>query len=164
LGIEYAIAIDGGNMFIANTLSGTISEYTTSGTLVNASLISGLNNHPFGIAIDSGNLYIASREGGTVGEYTESGATVNASLISGLNGPVGVAIVGGNMYVSSYGSGSVGEYTLSGTAVNTSLIPHDLNGPYGIVVVAEAPESASASLLIGGLGVIGLLQFRRKLA
>jgi flagellar biosynthetic protein FlhB len=34
--------------------------------------------------------------------------------------------------------------------------------PDGIAVVAEVPEPASASLLIGGLGMIGFLRFRRR--
>ena len=148
-------------IYVANYYASTISEYSTSGTLLNASLISGVND-PLDIAINGGNLYIASRGSGTVGEYTESGTAVNASLISGLNEPVGVDIVGGDLYVSSFGSESVGEYTLSGTAVNASLVPSGLSGPYGIAVVAEVPEPASASLLIGGLGMIGFLRFRRR--
>ena len=39
--------------------NGTIGEYTTSGAVVNASLVSGLN-YPFGIAVSGSNLFVAN--------------------------------------------------------------------------------------------------------
>lgn len=46
------LAVDGGNLFVTNSTTGTIGEYNTStGTAVNAALVSGLNN-PYGIAIE----------------------------------------------------------------------------------------------------------------
>jgi hypothetical protein len=44
------LAVSGSNLFVVNQGNGTISEYTTSGAVVNASLISGLSS-PGGIAI-----------------------------------------------------------------------------------------------------------------
>ena len=46
----WGIAVDGSDLFVVNNGNGTIGEYTTSGAVVNASLISGLND-PMGIAI-----------------------------------------------------------------------------------------------------------------
>jgi glutamate synthase domain-containing protein 3 len=91
LGYPYAIAISGSDLFVANLTSNTVGEYTTSGAVVNASLISGLSG-PFGIAISGSNLFVVNYDTGTVGEYTTSGAVVNASLISDLSDPTGIAI------------------------------------------------------------------------
>lgn len=74
------------NIYVVNNGSGTIGEYTGSGSTVNGSLVSGLSG-PQGIVISGNDMFVANRTTGTIGEYTTSGATVNASLISGLNGP-----------------------------------------------------------------------------
>jgi len=60
-------------IFVTNTGSGTIGEYTTSGVPVNPALISGLN-YPVGIALSGGNLFVANGLGSTIGKYTTSGA------------------------------------------------------------------------------------------
>jgi DNA-binding beta-propeller fold protein YncE len=87
------IAISGGNLFVTDSVTGTIGEYNaTTGAIVDAALISGLNG-PNGIAVSGGNLFVTNFQTGTIGEYTISGETVNASLISGLNEPTDIAIV-----------------------------------------------------------------------
>jgi hypothetical protein len=84
-------------LFVVNFEAGTIGEYTTSGTTVNASLIAGLNSPVF-VAIDAiGNVFVTEQDSGvpgsgTVGEYTTSGAAVNATLITGLTDPNGIAV------------------------------------------------------------------------
>ncbi len=47
----WGIAVSGSHIFVANNYNGTIGEYGTDGTTVNASLISGLNNRPYGIVV-----------------------------------------------------------------------------------------------------------------
>ena len=90
-------AAHGQDMYVTNSSSDTIGEYTLSGAVVNASLVSGLR-YPMGIVLSGSNLFVANNAYGnspmTIGEYTTSGGTVNASLISGLNGPVGIAVSG----------------------------------------------------------------------
>jgi uncharacterized protein YjiK len=75
-----------------NRAAGTISEYTTSGTLVNSALVKGLHG-PEDIAVSGGDLFVVNHATGTIGEYTTSGALVNSALVSGLHGPEGIAIV-----------------------------------------------------------------------
>ena len=65
-------------IFVANNGTNTISEYTTSGALVNYALVSGLSS-PYGIAVSGTKLFVANSYNGTIGEYTTSGATVNAA-------------------------------------------------------------------------------------
>jgi len=124
-------------LFVGNTGccsdpgSDEIGEYTTSGTTVNASLITGLND-TFSIAVSGSNLFVSNSVSGTIGEYTTSGATVNASLITGLNDPAGIVVAGSNLFVASRitfggnptGTGTIGEYTTSGTTVNAGRIRH----------------------------------------
>ena len=89
------IAVSGNDLFIASFSSQehsyVIGEYTTSGSTVNASLITGFDASQ-GIAISGNNLFVSNTGDGTVGEYTTSGATVNTSLISGLGTPYGIVI------------------------------------------------------------------------
>jgi len=66
------MTISGGNLFVVNAASGTVGEYTSSGGVVNASLISGLNNPSF-ITSSGSNLFVTFPSLGTVGEYTTSG-------------------------------------------------------------------------------------------
>ena len=68
-----------------------IGEYTTSGGVVNASLIN--LGPPIGavsLALDgAGHLFAATT---VLREYTTAGATVNASLVTGLDNPWGLAV------------------------------------------------------------------------
>jgi hypothetical protein len=110
-----------GQIFVANSLNGTISEYSTSGTTISAALVSGLSN-PSDIAVSGSDLFVTNYSAGTIGEYTTSGGTVSTDLVSGLNGPIGVAVSGSDLFVANYGSGTIGEYTTSGGQVTTSLV------------------------------------------
>ncbi len=80
-----SMAISGNDLFVVDNANNRISEYTTSGQLVNASLISGLY-YPTGMTISGNDLFV-SNSNGTVGKYTLAGGTVNAALIQGLHSP-----------------------------------------------------------------------------
>ena len=110
--------------------NGTISEYTTSGSTVSASLVAGLTD-PSGIAVSGSDVFVTNSNG-TIGEYTTSGATVNASLVSGLSNPLAIAVSGSDLFVTN-SNGTIGEYTTSGATVNASLVT-GLSTPSGITV------------------------------
>ena len=81
-----------GQLFVASDSSGTIGEYTTSGTTVNGSLISGLHD-PFSLGVLGNDLFVAYYFGGdNIGEYTTSGTTVNAELIVAPAGFTSLAV------------------------------------------------------------------------
>jgi len=114
-------------IFVANSSAGTIGAYNRDGTVINASLISGLTN-PGDIVVSGPNLFVVNQYSGTsvIGEYTTSGATVYATLItspygSGAGG-VHIALSGSNLFIANGISGTVAEYTTSGALVNPSLI------------------------------------------
>jgi streptogramin lyase len=83
----------GDTIYVTNYNTGTIGEYdTTTGAVVNASLVSGLNG-PAAIAVCGSNLFVTNAGSGTIGEYdATTGAVVNASLVSGLSYPGGIAV------------------------------------------------------------------------
>lgn len=141
------IAYSGGNLFVsygsgAHGGSG-VAEYSTSGTPVNATLISGLTGTMGGLAISGGDIFLANYTAGTIGEYDLNGNPINASLITGLDHPVAIAISSDDIYVvnANGSSSSVGEYDLSGTPVNGSLIT-------GLGIPITSPE-------VGGIAISG---------
>jgi hypothetical protein len=116
---------------------GTVSEYSTSGTLINSSVLTGLYE-PFGLVASGNDLFVSESNGpGTVGEYTTSGGTVNASLITGLGFSRGIASFGSNLYVAS-SNGTIGEYTIDATngtvtSSNASLVT-GLSDPFNLAL------------------------------
>ncbi|HUA66426.1 MAG TPA: PEP-CTERM sorting domain-containing protein, partial [Alphaproteobacteria bacterium] len=87
----YDIGISGNDLFIPSYQNNVIGEYTTSGGVVDASLITGLSS-PQGLAILGNDLFVINQGTSSVGEYTLSGGTVSASLITGLDGPTYIAV------------------------------------------------------------------------
>ncbi len=132
------MALDGnGHIFVANFYGSNIAEYATSGTVVNASLISfAAPSEVTSLALDGqGHLFVARYSTGTIGEYTTAGAPVHASLITGLHLPTAIALDGqGDLFVSNESNSTIGEYTTSGGVVNASLI--NLGPPIGAVSLA----------------------------
>jgi hypothetical protein len=90
------LAVSGSDLYVVQ--SSAIGKYSISGSVENASLITGLQS-PFGIAVDGSELYVSDFfPTSRVGAYTTSGATVNASLITaGLNRPYGIAVTSSNL-------------------------------------------------------------------
>ena len=156
LSFPNGMALDGnGNIYIASGQK--IKKYTTSGQLVNASLIS--VSSPYGVAVDTnGYLYVSSYYAGIVGKYLTDGTVVNASLITGLTNACSITIGGnGHLYVgcqgvgpsNGRGLGTIGEYTASGDAVNATLI-NGLSSPYYVTIISTpkfALPSPVASLI-----------------
>src|SRR5665213_2142297 len=138
------------NIFVANQGSTTVSEFNSSGTVLNASFAAGLEE-PGGLAFDSsGDLYAANTASGTVSEFNSSGTLLHASFASGLSGPYGLANE----------SGTVSEFNSSGTLINTISDP-SLHGP-GFIAISPtpAPEPSTWALLAAGMAV--LLGLRRR--
>jgi len=121
----------GGYIYVVNYGSNTIGEYTTSGGVVNAALISGLHQ-PSGIAVSGSNLYVTNEHASSItgeppgiGKYTTSGAVVNTSLVTDLNWPFAIAASEPYLFVTRLynpAHSAVAKYTTSGTLVNDSLL------------------------------------------
>jgi hypothetical protein len=124
-----AIAVFGNDLIFSNNTQGagmSISECTTSGTLLTTSLVPSLgpNGEGFGdgMAVSGTNLFVSVGGNGNnqIAEYTTSGVLLNNSLIPGV-GTSGFALSGSNIFVSDASSNDIGEYTTSGGTVNTNI-------------------------------------------
>ena len=108
-----AVLAVNGKVFIGNS-SNQISEYNAStGALINASFISGLN-FPLGMAVSGNNFYVANYEGDSIGLYdATTGLPINSSFITGLGYPVAIAISGNNLFVTNNYDNSDGDVYIS---------------------------------------------------
>src|SRR6266496_3154496 len=115
----------GAQIFVVNSQTGAIGEYTTSGATVNPALITTVGSPlPAGIAVSGRDLFVSisnvTSESGRIGKFTTSGATVSPNLIPGLSIPLGIAVSGDDLFVVDWGAGKIGKYTTSGAIVNAS--------------------------------------------
>lgn len=80
-----AFAVDKSGYIYADNGNGGVSKYTMTGTLVDASLISGLPSSLSDITVDAnGNVFLLM--GNSIAEYSSSGLLIKSSIISGLQG------------------------------------------------------------------------------
>src|SRR5208283_1975807 len=123
------IVVVGSNLLVANGTTNTVSEYTTAGSAVNISFITGLSV-PFGLAVNGNNLFVANygngEDGtGTVSEYNATtGALINASFITGLSGPYGIALA--NVGVDHFAVSTASTAT-AGSAFSFTVTAQDIN-------------------------------------
>jgi flagellar basal body rod protein FlgG len=165
------ITVIGNDMFVVNQYSGSVAEYTTSGSLVNGSLISSGLNNPWGLSSSGGNLYVANQATSVIDEYNTSGSLLNAVTTTGT--PPDSAESGGDIFIPSPVSG-VSEYNSSGTLVNSFptapsifdmailgndiFIPSNVNGTIGEYTLSG--QVINATLITGldapeGLAITG---------
>ncbi len=148
------VAAQADQIYVANDNGfagdGSLGQYSTSGTIINSSLIpAGGLYLPQQMAVSGTNIFIGEAGINSIGEYTTSGATVNASLITGLNGPIGIVLSGTNLFVANNGGGTIGEYSTSGATITNSLVT-GLTNPQGLALYGT-------NLFVGntGTGVVG---------
>jgi hypothetical protein len=117
------LVVSGSDLFVEyNGVNGTtIGEYTTSGVLLNPSVVPptvGLTD----FVVSGSDVFVTNAGASTVAEYTTSGATVNASLIWESDNAQEIAVSGSDLFVTVPISGMIDEYTTSGTLLNASFI------------------------------------------
>ncbi|HTV48363.1 MAG TPA: PEP-CTERM sorting domain-containing protein [Phycisphaerae bacterium] len=142
LSTPLGLAIYGTKMFVANYGNNEISEYTTSGTLLNIAFISGLSG-PSSVAISPNGEYLFVGNIGSSGTYSGKVAVYNiistptlVDAFSVPHSPFGIAAADNDadIYVTSNPGDSISEYSLSGSLVNTfgSSGTDTLDEAYGI--------------------------------
>jgi DNA-binding beta-propeller fold protein YncE len=84
-----ALAVSGNRLFVSDSNTNTIGEYTTSGVAVNTFLVTGLTDYTTDLAVAGDKLYFLNRNHGTIGVYDLTTSALNLSLVTGLgNGSV----------------------------------------------------------------------------
>jgi DNA-binding beta-propeller fold protein YncE len=129
------VAVDGaGNVYIANTGSNIIEEWTVANNTVTTLVSSGFSR-PSGVAVDgAGNVYFANYGSNTIEEWMPANNTVTTLVSSNLSQPVGVAVDGaGNVYFANSGSNTIQKWTAANGNV-TTLASSGLSNPYGVAV------------------------------
>jgi streptogramin lyase len=121
----YGVAIDAaGNAWIANESGTTVSELSTTGSLLASPTAIGLVG-PQGIAVDpSGNVWVANTAGNSVVRFTIAAGLVsgNSSFTAGgITAPTAIAMdSAGNAFVSNFNGNSVTKLTSAGAAASGS--------------------------------------------
>ncbi len=164
------IAVSGGNVFISNPAADTISKYTTDGTLVNASLVTGLW-YPYGIVASGGDVYVANTYPyGQIGEYTTDGAPVNTNLFQTGSYPAhyvhALGMFGGNLFTLDDATGAIGEYDAATGTYNADLVTGlGLGWGNSMAIEAAVPEPATIIVwsLLGAFAItVSLRRWRRS--
>jgi streptogramin lyase len=123
------IALDGsGDAWVANAGGNSITELSSTGTLLTGAAGYTGNNSIFGaqaVAADtSGNVWVADTLLSSIVKLTVSGGVVQSSTsytAGGISGPTAIAIDNqNNVWVSNFAGGSVTELNGSGTPVGSS--------------------------------------------
>jgi 6-phosphogluconolactonase (cycloisomerase 2 family) len=121
----HEMAIEGNYLFFGNdNTTGTVSEYTTSGSLISSSAVSiGSGGDINAVAVSGNDLFVANYSNGQIGEYSVGAAgalsTVNADLITvPVGGAWALAVSGSDLYVSDDSvSNTVYAYSLTTDAL-----------------------------------------------
>jgi PQQ-like domain len=120
----YGVTDDGsGDLFVAQTDSGTIGEYTTSGTTVSTSFITGLGPVR-DVAYSNGILYSID-DNGTVDAFdAKTGSVIADSFVQIPSGSgSGIAVLGTTLFVSDPTNGTIGTYNaITGAVINGSFL------------------------------------------
>ena len=149
------VAVNGaGNVFIPDTDSNAILEWSAATqkltTVVSAGLIT-----PVGVAVDpSGNLYIADTGDKTIKEWNASTGKLT-TLVSGLTLPFSVALdTSGNVYIADSGTvhntiSTIKEWNVA-TQTLTTLVSSGLIDPEAVAV----DSSGNVYIADSGAGAI----------
>jgi hypothetical protein len=118
--------------------SGFVSAYSTSGTLLNASLITGLST-PEDMIVQGNSLYVTNGGANEVSQYALSNGGATATLTKAnfiatgsKTDPIAVAFTGSNFLVAQ--GNKIGEFDSTGAVINASFISAGLNEPSAILV------------------------------
>jgi len=144
----FGVAVDhAGNVYIADSGSNTITEWSPVSNTLTTLVSSGLSS-PGGVAVDgAGNVYIADTGNGAIKEWLVANSNVIILVSSGLSSPQGVAVDAmGNVFIADTSDGDIKERGVATGNVTTLL--SGLNAPYSVAVDAAGNVYATCSGII----------------
>lgn len=161
-GVVTAVAVVNGTLLVADGLSSNVSQYSDSGTLLNAAFIADTHGAA-GFSMIGGDVFVLDNNGnyfgGGVGEYAQSGESVNSELVTGLMYPCCFAAIGDKLLIGDRSSGLISEYSSSGVLINRQFAPV---GSYLTGIAVSVPESGTfAMLLLGLFFIVGVCRVRQ---
>jgi cyclophilin family peptidyl-prolyl cis-trans isomerase len=130
-----SVAVDGsGNVYMVESINGTVMEWLKSSNTVITLVSSGLN-FPEGVAVDaSGNIYIADFNNNAIKEWVRATNNVITLVSTGLADPFGVAVDGsGNVYIADTANRAIKEW-VAATKTVTTLVSSGLGHAEGVTV------------------------------
>ena len=135
------LAIDaGGNVWVTNSASGTITELTHAGTLVPGSPFASTASAPSAIAIDAtGGAWIASKGSNTLIRMSDAGIPTATVADGGLNASNSVYIdASGNVFASNSGANTVSKFNYAGIALSaTGFTESATSKPLAVAISAR---------------------------
>jgi WD40 repeat protein len=150
-------------IFVADpNTPGAVRSYNIDGTLLNSSLVSGLNYE--GLALSGSSLYVTYAGGtansGEIKKITLDGTGAVSSsgffaLGGGLNSPWSLAVTSTNVLVADFNTGNLIKYDLVGTQLASFQAGGGFTNPYGIAVsgdtlwVSQATTGAGLNTIHG---------------
>jgi DNA-binding beta-propeller fold protein YncE len=120
-------------VWVTNYYGDSISEISSSGTIVSKGYVGGGINHPQGIAIDgAGNVWIANFRSPSITELAGASAAVPGTALSPAGGlGTDAALLeayalsvdaSGNLWISNFGSNTLSEFVGLAVPVKTPLL------------------------------------------
>jgi streptogramin lyase len=120
-----ALAVDAtGNVWIANRVGGTLTELSSTGTVLSGNGYKNLLNNPSSVAIATdGSIWVTNKGNDTVSRFTAAGAPYTTPYSGGnMSAPNSIALDSvGTAWVANSGNGSVTAISNSGTMANYNL-------------------------------------------
>ena len=110
--VSNVLAQDGGELWVVESSSNTVSKLTASGDFVAAALDLGVDRGPYDVAFDATRVYVTNYVVSSVSVFDRAtGELVTEITHSSLDGPSGVAVLDDRLYVSNVRFRSDGKNT-----------------------------------------------------
>jgi len=112
-------------IFVSNLNYSTIGEYdATTGTTINASLVSSGLYNPQGIAISGNDLFVCTGNSNNINEYNATtGAQIGTGPLVSHTDAVGLAISGNDLFTANRNNNTIGEYNATtGAPIGTGTL------------------------------------------
>jgi sugar lactone lactonase YvrE len=131
------LATYGNNLFVANSTTGDVAEFSLSNGAFEGNYATGLAN-PRGIVFDSaGDLFVADQGSGSVTMIPAGSAfgSTGSTFVSGFTAPNGLAIYNGSLYIADGGgANTVNEVSLVTRATVSPPLISGVTNPNGLAV------------------------------
>jgi hypothetical protein len=143
------LAVEGNDLFVLH--EGTVSEYTTGGQLVNATVYNGDLGSATAITVSGDKMFLSILSGrtspNTIEEFTTAGVLLNSSLGVAFPTPLFMTVSGDNVFVESdpeiFLPAEMGQlpliaqFSISGGTSNSNFITGSFGAYFGLAQIGN---------------------------